>query len=82
MSTKIITTSNSFAVMDPAKILSESVADPGFPVVGARTRWGGTNLQRIHFSAKTYVKTNAKMKEIDPVAGGGTPVVPPLDPPM
>ena len=36
------------------------VADPGFPV------GGGANLQRVHFSAKTYAKT----KEIDPVGGG------------
>ena len=42
------------------------MADPGFPV------GGGANLQRIHFSAKTYAKT----KEIDPVGGA------PLDPPM
>ena len=39
---------------------------------GALTRWGGTNLQRIHFSAKTYAKT----KEIDPVVGRA-PAVPP-----
>ena len=48
------------------------MADPGFPVGGAPTRWGGTNLRHIHFSAKTY----AKMKEIDPVGGaraGGAP---------
>ena len=44
-----------------------TVADPGFPVGGAPTRWGGANLRRIHFSVKTYVK----MKEIDPVGGGG-----------
>ena len=28
---------------------------------------GGTDLRHIHFSAKTYVK----MKEMDPVGGGG-----------
>ena len=49
-----------------------TVADPGFPIGGAPTRWGGANLQRIHFSAKTY----AKMKEIDPV-GGACAAAPP-----
>ena len=45
---------------------------------GGLTRWGGgTNLQCIHFSAKTYAKT----KEIDPV-GGRVPRRPPMDPPM
>ena len=34
---------------------------------GAPTGWGGTNLQRVHFLAKMYVKT----KEMDPVGGGG-----------
>ena len=53
--------------------LTYTVADPGFPVWGG----GGANLRRVHFSAKTYVKT----KEIDPV-GGGAPAAPPLDPPM
>ena len=51
----------------------QSVADPGFPVGGVPTHWGGTNLQRIHFLVKTYAKT----KEIDPVGGGAL-----LDPPM
>ena len=36
------------------------MADPGFP-------WGGANLPRVHFLAKTYAKT----KGIDPVGGGG-----------
>ena len=54
-----------------------SVADPGFPVGGAPTHWGGANLRRVHFSVKTYVKT----KEIDPV-GGGARRGAPLDPPM
>ena len=39
---------------------------------GVPTRWGGANLRRVHFLAKTYVKT----KEIDPVGGaraGGAP---------
>ena len=40
------------------------------------SRWGGANLRRVHFSAKTY----AKMKEIDPV--GGAHWWCPLDPPM
>ena len=43
------------------------MADPGFPVGGAPTHWGGANLQCVHFSAKTYVKMN----EMDPVGGGG-----------
>ena len=51
------------------KIHAIPVADPGFPVGGAPTHWGGANLRRIHFLAKTYVKT----KEIDPVGGGGAP---------
>ena len=54
------------------------VADPGFRVGGALTRWGGANLRRIHFLMKTYVK----MKEIDPVGGGGMRRQRPLDPPM
>ena len=53
------------------------MADPGFPIGGAPTHWGGANLQRVHFLAKTYVK----MKEIDPV-GGGMRRRRPLDPPM
>ena len=40
---------------------------------GVLTHWGGTNLQRIHFSVKTY----AKMKEMDPVGGGHVPQAPP-----
>ena len=51
---------------------ARAVADPGFPVGGALTHWGGANLQHIHFSAKMYVKT----KEIDPV-GGHAPAAPP-----
>ena len=56
------------------------MADPGFPVGGAPTHRRGANLLRVHFLAKTYVK----MKEIDPVGGGGGAhtAVPPLDPPM
>ena len=46
------------------------VADPGFPVGGG----GGADLQGIHFSVKTYVKT----KEMDPVGGGGGGRTPPL----
>ena len=49
-----------------------TVADPEFPVGGAPTRWGDTDLRHIHFSAKTYAKT----KEMDPVGGaraGGAP---------
>ena len=40
-----------------------AVADAGFPVGGG----GGADLRHIHFLAKMY----AKMKEMDPVAGGG-----------
>ena len=55
------------------------MADPGFPVGGGGADpLGGANLRHVHFSAKTYVK----MKEIDPVGGGGVAVPPPLDPPM
>ena len=43
-----------------------------FPLGG-----GGANLRHIHFLAKMY----AKMKEIDPVGGGGRRGAP-LDPPM
>ena len=34
---------------------------------------GGANLRHVHFLAKMY----AKMKEIDPVGGGGAPAAPP-----
>ena len=54
-----------------------AVADPGFPVGGAQTCWGGANLRRVHFLVKTYVKT----KEMDPVGGARTGSAP-LDPPM
>ena len=42
---------------------------------GALTRWGGADPGRVHFLAKMY----AKMKEMDPVGGGGghAPAVPP-----
>ena len=56
----------------------DSVADPGFPIGGAPTHWGGANLRHGHFLVKMY----AKMKEIDPVGGGGRAAAPPLDPPM
>ena len=51
------------------------MADPGFPVGGggALTRWGGTNLQCVHFLVKTYVKT----KEMDPVGGARASGAPP-----
>ena len=48
------------------------MADPGFPVGGALTHWGGANLRHVHFLVKTY----AKMKEMDPV-GGHVPAAPP-----
>ena len=43
-----------------------------FPLGGADLLGWGTDLQCVHFSAKTY----AKMKEMDPV-GGGAMVAPP-----
>ena len=58
--------------------MCNAVADPGFPVGGAPSRWRGADLRRGCFSAKTYVKT----KELDPVGGGGHAPVAPLDPPM
>ena len=39
------------------------MADPGFPMGGG----GGADLRHGGFSAKTHVK----MKELDPVGGGG-----------
>ena len=50
----------------------KSVADPGFPVGGAPTRWGGADLRHECFSAKTHAKT----KELDPV-GARAPGAPP-----
>ena len=54
-----------------SKHILYTVADLGFPVGGALSRWwgggGGADLRRGHFPAKTY----AKMKELDPVWGGG-----------
>ena len=53
-----------------------------FPLGGGADPFGGvTNLRHVHFSAKTYVK----MKEMDPVGGGGggeRTGSAPLDPPM
>ena len=43
------------------------MVDPGFPV------GGGTDLRRVHFLAKTYVK----MKEMDPVGEGAHQQHPP-----
>ena len=61
-----------------AQQAEHSVADPGFPVGGAPSCWGGgANLRHGYFLAKMYSKT----KELDPVGGvraGGAP----LDPPM
>ena len=42
-----------------------AVADPGFPVCGGTDPLGGTDLQHVHFSVKTY----AKMKGLDPIGG-------------
>ena len=41
---------------------------------GAEPLEGGADLRRGCFSAKTY----AKMKELDPVGGGGRPPDPPM----
>ena len=49
------------------KILYTSVADPGFPIGGVPTNWGGADLWHVHFLVKMYAKT----KEMDPVGGGG-----------
>ena len=64
--------------MNIAKFKLKSVADPGFPIGGGgghRAIEGGAD--RL-FSAKMY----AKMKELDPMGGGGTCRQHPLDPPM
>ena len=47
----------------PAKIPFKTVADARFPIGGG----GGADLRCGHFATKTYVK----MKELDPVGGGG-----------
>ena len=47
------------------------MADPGFPIGGVPTHWGGATSD-AYFLAKTYVK----MKEMDPV-GGHMPAAPP-----
>ena len=39
------------------------------PLWGVLSCWGGADLRHGCFSAKTY----AKMKELDPVGGGGAP---------
>ena len=57
--------------------MSTAVADPGFPIGGVPSCWGGTNLRHGCFLAKTY----AKMKELDPV-GGAHASSAPLDLPM
>ena len=57
------------------------MADPGFPVGGVWTRWGGgggVGLRHGWFLAKMYAKT----KEFGPVGGGGVHPARPLDPPM
>ena len=60
-------------VLDVKEINTISVADPGFPIGGVPTHWGGTNLRHVHFLAKMY----AKAKEMDPVGGGGHMLVAP-----
>ena len=54
------------------------MADPGFPVGGVCTHWGGVDLQHGHFSVKMYAKT----KELGPIGGVCRARPPPLDPPM
>ena len=56
-----------------SKMSSFAVADPGFPIGGAWTRWGGMDLRCRHFSVKMY----AKMKELGPIGGGVRPARPP-----
>ena len=51
---------NSLETDDSVFRLPVPVADPGFP-------FGGADLQHVCFSVKMYVK----MKELDPVVGGG-----------
>ena len=55
-----------------------AAADPGFPVGGRQPIEGGTYLRDGCFSAETY----AKMKELDPVRGGGVHACGPPDPPL
>ena len=57
-------------------VVSNLVADPGFPMGGRGLVTGGVNLRRGCF----LVKMSAKMKELGPV-GERTPGTP-LDPPM
>ena len=54
-----------------------TVADPGFLVGGACTRWGGMDLRHGHFLVKMY----AKMKELGPIRGACAGHAP-LDLPM
>ena len=49
------------------------VADPGFPVGGACTHWGGVDLRCGHFLVKMY----AKMKELGPIGGACAGHAPP-----
>ena len=56
---------DTFWGLGSVKILRTTVADPGFPVGGTPSRWGGANLRCGYFLAKMY----AKMKELDPVGG-------------
>ena len=54
------------------------MADPGFPVWGAPSCWGGAD-----FRCRCFLpKTNANMKELDSVKGGKRASSAPLDPPM
>ena len=61
--------------IETACIVTFTVADPGLPVGGRRAIGGGADLRHGCFLAKTY----AKMKELDPVGGGGgrMPAAPP-----
>ena len=51
------------------------MADPGFPIGGACTRWGGGGMDLRHgrFSVKMYAKT----KELGPIGGWHAPGTPP-----
>ena len=73
---KIDSSYNCYLISGPSP-----VADPGFPVGGMWTHWGGggVDFRCGCFSAKLYAKT----KKFGPIEGGHAPSMPPLhDPPM
>ena len=54
------------------------VADPGFPIGGGAELLVGCQPPTLALLAKTFVK----MKELDPIGGGGRRAGSALDPPM